>query len=187
MSTLFQKYAAALIPLAILVLAGIPAVQADPDNLSVWLPFVVLVLGAVGTWAVPLFPTGWQGRAKIGVSAIAAAVSAVLPFLLPTGWNPETSIPLLLIAILNATATALGVTIRTEPLVATGAGTKADPAVITSLVADPASVPVGDRCRRGCRLGRRDPHRNARLTARPGGAGSDQLGPAPHLRERATP
>jgi hypothetical protein len=128
MSTIFQKYAAALLPFFILVVGASQTVLQDPKNLTVIVTFAILVAGAVATYIVKLLPGGWQGGVKTGIAILTTILSAVLPFLLPGGFTPGANLPVVAVAILNALATEFGVQIRTDPVVSGG------------VVADPTSV-----------------------------------------------
>ena len=117
MNTVFQKYAAALLPFLVLVVGASQTVLKDPLNWVSNITFAILILGAIVTYVVSLVPdAAWQGRLKTGVAIITTILAAVLPFLLPNGINPSASIPVVVVAILNALATELGVQIRTAAL-----------------------------------------------------------------------
>ena len=115
MNTTFQKYAAALLPFFILVVG---ASQTVLGSLT-WqngIPFAILVAGAVATYVVRILPGGWQGGAKTGIAIFTAIAASILPFLLPSGFDPSVNLPIIVVAILNALATELGVQIRVSPL-----------------------------------------------------------------------
>lgn len=133
MSTIFQKYAAALLPFFVLVVGASATVfpkAGEPADWNAIAQFVVLVLGAVVTYVAPLLDSRWRGFAKTGVAIVAAVVSALLPFILPSGFDPSVSVPVIVVAVLNVISTELGVQIRTG-----------DNAVSGGVVADPASAP----------------------------------------------
>jgi hypothetical protein len=74
-------------------------------------------------------------------------VALILPYAI-TGSITQSEIILVVVGIIKAAATEFGVVIRTDNMVtATGAGTSASPAVITSLVADPKAVAAGPKSR----------------------------------------
>lgn len=130
MSTIFQKYAAALLPFFVLVFGASATVfpkAGEPVDWNATAQFVVLVLGAVVTYLVPLLSAKWQGAAKTGVAIAAAIVSALLPFVLPGGFDPSVSVPVIIVAVLNVLSTELGVQIRTGGNAVSG-GTVADAA-----------------------------------------------------------
>jgi len=128
MSTIFQKYAAALLPFFVLVIGGSQTVfgGGKPFDWSTFVPYLILVLGAIVTYIVKLLPGGWQGAAKTGIAIITTILSAILPFLLPGGWNPDYSWQIILVGVLTAVATEFGVQIRTTPV--NDAGVSPDPA-----------------------------------------------------------
>jgi hypothetical protein len=133
MNTVFQKYAAALLPFFILVVGASQTVLKAPIDWNATITFGIVVAGAVATFIVKLVPIKWQGALKTGVAILTAILSALLPFVLPGGFDPSVNWPIIIVAVLNALATELGVQVRTDPVVATGAGTVADPAVVTSV------------------------------------------------------
>src|SRR6478609_9179329 len=116
MSTIFQKYAAALLPFFILVVGASQTVLhfgADqPVDWNAIITFAIVVLGAIVTFIVKLI------------------LSALLPFVLPGGFDPDVSVPIIIVAVLNAIATEFGVQIRTG-----------DNAVSGGVVPDPESQP----------------------------------------------
>lgn len=126
MSTIFQKYAAVLLPFFILVVGASQTVlKPGPIDWNAVVTYAVLVLGGVVTYLVKLLPGAWQGGLKTGVAIVTTILSALLPFVLPGGFDPNVNIPIIIVAVLNALATQLGVSIRTEPT--NSAGTVADP------------------------------------------------------------
>lgn len=115
MNTVFQKYAAALLPFFILVIGASQTVLGKGFDLQVIVPFAIIVLGAIATFIVKLIPGKWQGGLKTGVAIAATILSAVVPFLLPSGFSFSANAPIVIVAILNALATELGVQIRIAP------------------------------------------------------------------------
>lgn len=129
MSTIFQKYAAALLPFFVLVIGASQTVLHRPIDWNATIVFAILVLGAVVTYIVKLLPGKWQGALKTGVAILTTILSALLPFILPGGWVTGVNLPIVIVAILTALATQLGVAIRTTPVTSTG------------VALDPASEP----------------------------------------------
>lgn len=128
MSTIFQKYAAALLPFFVLVVGASQSVLKDPTNWVVNLTFGILVLGAVATFIVRLVDARWQGALKTGISIATAVLSGLLPFVLPGGFDPSASVPVIIVAVLNVLATEFGVQIRTaDTPLAMSAGLVPDP------------------------------------------------------------
>jgi len=123
----FQTWAVAIFSFLTIGLGGLGALLFVLSQPSTFLAkviavitFAILVLGAVLSTIVKILPTGWQGRAKVGISLVAVVLVAVLPFV-KGNFNPVTDIPLLGIALVNAITTQLGVAIRVTPaLDATG-------------------------------------------------------------------
>lgn len=131
MSTIFQKYAAALLPFFILVIGASQTVLKEgPVDWVAILTFAILVLGAVVTFIVKLLPSAtWQGALKTGIAILTTILSALLPFVLPGGFDPSVNVPIIIVAVLNALATEFGVQIRTTQVTSTG------------VAPDPASLP----------------------------------------------
>ncbi len=142
-NTIFGKYAAALLPFFVLVVGASQTVLHAGFNLQVDIPFALIVLGAIVSFIVKLLPRGWQGGLKTGIALTTTVLSAVLPFVLPGTFRLSESLPVVIVAILNALATELGVYIRVNPLIDAGtAGTT--PSVITNVTnVAPAAVGSG--------------------------------------------
>jgi hypothetical protein len=115
MNAIFQRYAAAFLPFLIIVIGASQTVIAHPKDVASDVTFFLLVLGNILSFIVPLLKTAWQGGAKTGIAIVTVVVAAVLPFLLPTGFQPGVSIPIIVVAVLNAVAIEFGVQIRTAP------------------------------------------------------------------------
>jgi hypothetical protein len=116
MNTTLQKYAAALLPFFVLVVGASQTVLKDPTDWQADITFLILVLGAVATFVVKLIPSlKWQGALKTGIAILTTILSAVLPFVLPGGFDPSVSVPIIIVAVLNAISTEFGVQIRTAP------------------------------------------------------------------------
>lgn len=149
MSTVFQKYAAALLPFFILVIGASQTVLKLPIDWTAILTFAILVGGAVASFIVPLLTNAkWQGGIKTGIAIFTVVVSALLPFILPGGFKPGASLPIVIVAILNALATEFGVQIRKDQ--PTTAGIISDPAsgvpsITTLPLSDPTEVPAHKR------------------------------------------
>jgi O-antigen/teichoic acid export membrane protein len=114
-STIFQKYAAALLPFFILVVGASQTVLKfgqEPDWNAI-ITFAIVVLGAVLTFIVKLVAARWQGALKTGIAILTTILSALLPFVLPGGFDPAANVPVIIVAVLNALATEFGVQIRT--------------------------------------------------------------------------
>jgi hypothetical protein len=107
-----QKYATAIILFLSVSMTPLVALVVAPFTwVAVW-QYVSLLLGAVGSYLVPLLPSGWQGFGKTGIAILAAVVAAVIPVWTDT-WNRATVL-VLVIAIVQAIGTELGVQIRTD-------------------------------------------------------------------------
>ena len=116
-----QKYATALLSLAVTLITALSAAAAGPWSLSVILGIVVVVAQGVVAYIVPLLDGAWQGGLKVGISLVLAAVTTVIPLLTGTAWTFSNTLVVIL-AVVNALTQQLGVAIRTS---STGAVTSA--------------------------------------------------------------
>jgi hypothetical protein len=132
MNTIFQRYAASLLPFFVLVTGAATTIWNKPLNWNADITFLIVVLGAVVTYIVALSPGKWQGKLKTGIAILTTLLAAVLPFVLPGGFKPESSIPVILVAVFNALSVEFGVQIRTAIA----------PAVVPVLVVNPTVGPV---------------------------------------------
>ncbi|HEY4267852.1 MAG TPA: hypothetical protein VGM94_06640 [Galbitalea sp.] len=119
-SPTFQKFAVAIFSVLLVGFGGVGALalalHSDTPTAvktAAVVAFGILVLGAVLKYAVPVLPTGWQGAAKVGVGIVVAVLVALVPFL-TGGFDWATDLPLIAIAVVEALATQLGVTVRTN-------------------------------------------------------------------------
>lgn len=115
MNTVFQKYAAALLPFFVLVIGASQTVLKTGWDATIDIPFAIIVLGAVVTYIVKLLPSGWQGGVKTGVAIVTTVLAAIVPFFLPGRFHLSASLPVFIVAVLNALATEFGVQIRVAP------------------------------------------------------------------------
>ena len=117
---MIQKYGAALISIALVAFAFLKSAFADDLDAAEVAQLVALVAGAIITFLVPLVPGSWAGLLKTGASALAAAATAVVPFILQGYLTPE-QWTIVILAVLTALGVEVGVQARTSALVATGA------------------------------------------------------------------
>lgn len=110
---LVNKYASAIIGIVFTVLTAfvaLPESQRDPATL---IGLVLVGLGAVGTFLLPLLKGGWAAGLKVAVAVLAAILSAVIPFLV-TGTLTTTQIVIVVLAGVNALAVQVGVDLRQD-------------------------------------------------------------------------
>lgn len=116
MNNAFQKYAAALLPFFIIVVGASQTILGGPPDFQTLVPFAIIVAGAIATFIVKLIPdVKWQGGLKTGIAIFSTILTALVPFLLPGGFQLSANLPIVIVAILNALATELGVQIRVAP------------------------------------------------------------------------
>lgn len=125
-----NRILAALLHVAVAVAGVLGAAIAAPRDLSVWAQIAVVALGAAVTYIVPLTNAKWRAWLKVMLGAvIPAAIIAALPFIpvVGHGFDPQNALPLIM-AVLVAIGTQLGVDVRTNPIPAPDS-----PAVLSSL------------------------------------------------------
>lgn len=128
MSTILQKYGAAIASFVVVLLTALSVLPAEPTWTDV-LQLVVLIASAIGVFIVPLAQGSWAARGKMIVELVGVLVVALIPFF-ANGVPTREQIIIIAVALIKAAATQLGVIIRTDV-----------PVAGTALVADPASVP----------------------------------------------
>lgn len=127
--TVAQRYAPALLSLAVLLLGGYQALAAAGYGLADVLQFVVLGATTITTFAVPLLAARYAGWLKVGLEGVGVLATALIPFVVD-GHIDRTQIIVVVIAVIKAFATHWGVTIRTDPKVATTTTGPASGAVV---------------------------------------------------------
>jgi len=107
-----QKYASAIILFVSVAITPLAALLAGPFSWTAVWQYVAVVLAAVGSYLVPLLPKGWQGFGKTGIGILGAVVAAIIPVW--TGTWDRATVLVLVMAIIQAIGTELGVQIRTD-------------------------------------------------------------------------
>jgi len=113
MNTVFQKYATAILSLSVLLLGAVGTALHGTVSAVDILQLVILFLGGIVTYIVPLLPGGWSGGLKTGVGIAAAAVALVIPYV-TQGSITTAQILLVVVGVIQAAATQLGVAIRID-------------------------------------------------------------------------
>jgi hypothetical protein len=115
-----NKYAAAILQIAITVIGGFSIIPADQVTSAAAWGLVALAAQAIITYLVPLVKGAWEAALKTGMSALIALLTVIIPFigqghLTPFQWS------IAALAALNTVAAELGVAVRkdTATLVAT--------------------------------------------------------------------
>jgi hypothetical protein len=114
---MIQKYGAALISIALVAFAFLKTALADELDAAEVAQLVALVAGAVIVYFVPLLSGPWAGGLKTGSAIVAAAATALVPFLLNGGLTPE-QWTIVALAVLNALGVEVGVAYRKAEIVA---------------------------------------------------------------------
>jgi hypothetical protein len=110
----FTRYLAALLPAAILIIGALQPVLDNPTDWTIIVQFALLVIGTAVAYGLKLLPSGWQGAAKTGAQIVTVILTALVPFLLPGGFDPAVNWTLIIVGVLNAVATEFGVQIRKD-------------------------------------------------------------------------
>jgi hypothetical protein len=122
-----QKYGAALASFLVVLLTALSVLPTVPEIVDI-LQLSVLVASAVGIFFVPLLKGKWAAGGKMAVEMVGVLLIALIPFFID-GVPSREQIIIIIIALIKAGATQLGVSIRTDIPVSNG------------LVADPDSLP----------------------------------------------
>lgn len=110
--SLFRKYAAALLPAAIILLGALQTALADNRIDATEGGQMIALLAGVGlAWGVPLVKGIWAGALKTGFTALAAIATLIIPFFTGFSWQ---ALVIIFLAVLQAIATQIGVAVRTE-------------------------------------------------------------------------
>lgn len=117
-----QRYAPAILSFLVLVIGGLQAaVATGPVTWVVVAQLAVLIVTTATTYLVPLAPTRWRGVAKTGLELLGVVLVLVIPYI-AAGRISSAEILLVVVAVIKAVGTELGVQLRTDPVVATQAG-----------------------------------------------------------------
>jgi hypothetical protein len=125
---MFQKYAPALLNVLFIALVALKTLTLNLGSIE---QFVLLIIGAVVTFIVPLTSGKWQGYLKTGTGIVIAVLTALVP-LASQGWTlTQAQIITVILAAVTALAVELGVQIRatTTPVDVTPAAVAVPPAV----------------------------------------------------------
>lgn len=107
-----NKFAAALLQLAVLVLGAVQAALIDGITATEVWQLIALGAGAAGTFFLPIVDDAkWKGVLKTG-SAVAAAVAAAVVPLVGGAFDANAMI-IVVLAFINALAVETGVQMRT--------------------------------------------------------------------------
>ena len=123
------KYATALLSFLTVLSTPISAFMTGPISWVAFWQLVSLVVGAVVAYLVPLADAAWQGWLKTGFAILGAIATAVIP-LVTQHWTPA-SIVIVVMAVVNALVTELGVQIRTDTQLKATAAVQAAANVVT--------------------------------------------------------
>jgi hypothetical protein len=108
-----SKYSAALLHILFVVLSALTAALDHGLNPATIVQLVILTIGAVVVYFVPLLDTKLSGILKVGASALTAALSALAPLLLQGHITSAQWITIVL-AALGALGVGVGVSARLD-------------------------------------------------------------------------
>lgn len=114
---MIQKYGAALISIALVAFAFLKTALANHLDAAEVAQLIALVAGAVTVYFVPLLGGVWAGGLKTGAAIVAAAATALVPFLLQGTITPE-QWTIVALAVLNALGVEVGVNARKSGIIA---------------------------------------------------------------------
>lgn len=106
-----SKYLAALLHILIVVLGALATGLDKGLNLVAVVQLGILALGAVSVYLLPLIKWKYDGILKLAASAVSAALTALIPFLIQGNVTPSEWITVILGAI-GVLGVALGVDAR---------------------------------------------------------------------------
>jgi hypothetical protein len=129
---LANRYAAAILSIAVIVLTAFLAIPEDQRDAPTLWQFTALAISSGTVYLLPLLDGKWAGLLKTGSAVVLAVIGALIP-LLSTGTLSATQWLVLLLAGLNALATEIGVKLRKDSTVARHAIVKDGVALITSV------------------------------------------------------
>jgi len=111
-TSLAARYSAALIAIAIDLVAALGQLT-GPITLVSGLQLLALAASSFGIYYLPLLDGRYAAAAKVGIAALLAGIAAAIPFL-ATGTITGPQIALVVLAILKALGTPLGVAARRD-------------------------------------------------------------------------
>src|SRR4051812_3779564 len=104
-----NRYAAAIISILITVIGAVAALNQVSWPIIVQL--AILTATSVTTYLVPLLPTGYRGAVKVGLEAVGALLTAIIPFVI-AGTITGPQIAIVLLAVLKARGAHVGAQAR---------------------------------------------------------------------------
>lgn len=110
---MLQKYATPILSFLLFLLGALRAADAAGFDRAAQIQLVVLFIGAVATFFVPLVRGPWAGAIKTGLAIIAALLVLAAPYIVQ-GYISNSQLILFGLAAVNAVATQLGIVIRLD-------------------------------------------------------------------------
>lgn len=139
MSTVLQKYGASIASFLVVLLTALSVLPTKVSLVDI-LQLIVLIASAVGVFFVPLLKGKWKAGGKLAVELGSILLVTAIPFFL-TGIPSREQWVIILIALIKAGATYLGVVIRTEVPIPQAPTLVLDPAAsVTNDTVTPAAV-----------------------------------------------
>ena len=112
---MIQKYLAAVVPILTAAVVFLQSAFVDELDAAEVAQLVAIVAGAIITYLVPLLPGSWAGGLKTGAAILAAAATAIAPFVLQ-GYVTAEQWMVVALAVLNALGVEVGVQARSSAL-----------------------------------------------------------------------
>lgn len=110
---IINRYAAALLSIAIVLLTAFVAIPAEQLTPVAIAQLGILAAGAIVTFLVPLLEGAWAGALKTGAAVVAGVIAAALPFIAEGTITPA-QVAVVILAALNALAVEVGVNMRQD-------------------------------------------------------------------------
>jgi hypothetical protein len=134
-----QKYLAAIVPILTAAVVFLQSAFVDELDAAEVAQLVAIVAGAFITYLVPLLSGRWAGALKTGAAILAAAATAIAPFVLQ-GRVTADQWMVVAFAVLSALGVEVGVQARRSIIDARDQGAAVPPVVTTAFAVDPEGV-----------------------------------------------
>lgn len=118
MENSLKKYAPSFFTFAVLVFGALQtALATGPITNVVLLQLAALTIGSALTYFLPLAGARWQGVFKFLGEILLTIIALVIPYFI-SGHITRAEVLLVIIGVIKAAATQLGIVIRTDPALA---------------------------------------------------------------------
>lgn len=112
---ILNKYLVALLSIALVAVNGLQAALEGGLDLVEALQLIPVIVAAIISYLVPLVNGPWAGALKTGLTVLAAAAAAIIPFA-TVGFIEPSQVMIVIYAALQALAVEVGVNVRKDDL-----------------------------------------------------------------------